>query len=126
MCVKSQVMDPGVLAQGQAKLVRSPGGVPGGVLGLGGRGVSGGSLRLKERSQSMPNPPHSQHANPISGAGGGHRLGVGVVSPELPPHQGIGLAGQHQERASVSNDNNILLDPDILTDHVTQVASFSV
>ena len=32
-----------------------------------------------------------------------------------------GPANAGQERASVSNDNNILLDPDILTDHVTQV-----
>jgi hypothetical protein len=32
------------------------------------------------------------------------------------------MAQEHQEpRGSVSNDNNILLDPDILTDHVTQV-----
>jgi hypothetical protein len=32
------------------------------------------------------------------------------------------MTQDHQEpRGSVSNDNNILLDPDILTDHVTQV-----
>lgn len=36
-------------------------------------------------------------------------------------------AAQHpQERASVSNDNNILLDPDVLTDHVTQVLVLTV
>ena len=34
-----------------------------------------------------------------------------------------GPANQGQERASVSNDNNILLDPDILNDHVTQVTT---
>jgi len=31
-----------------------------------------------------------------------------------------------QERASVSNDNNILLDPDVLSDHVTQVLVLTV
>ena len=35
---------------------------------------------------------------------------------------GQAMAQDHQEpRGSVSNDNNILLDRDILTDHVTQV-----
>ena len=35
-------------------------------------------------------------------------------------------ASQEQPRGSVSNENNILLDPDVLTDHVTQVLVLTV
>ena len=38
-------------------------------------------------------------------------------------HPMAAAAGHPPERASVSYDNNILLDPDVLTDHVTQVSS---
>ena len=41
---------------------------------------------------------------------------------QLLPHVENLVMGEVQEpRGSVSNENNILLDPDVLTDHVTQV-----
>jgi len=107
-----EVMDSGALAA--AKLARSPVGHPPlGAANIGGhvRVGGGGSLRLKERSHSMPTRPGSEASNSDSG--------VVTQSPSI--HTIV-----HQERASVSNDNNILLDPDILTDHVTQVLVLTV
>ena len=69
---------------------------------------------------SMPTRPASQAGNPIKG--GEDSDSFGSDSPRLEVRPGSpGPANAGQERASVSNDNNILLDPDILTDHVTQV-----
>jgi len=107
-----EVMDQSAMTQ--ARLVRSPG-TPG----------SGGSLKLKERSMSVPTRPASQAGNPIKG--GEDTDSFGSESPRLEVCPGSpGPANAGQERASVSNDNNILLDPDILTDHVTQVLVLTV
>jgi len=74
---------------------------------------------------SMPTRPASQAGNPIKG--GEDSDSFGSDSPRLEVRPGSpGPANAGQERASVSNDNNILLDPDILTDHVTQVLVLTV
>ena len=114
-----EVMDPGA-RDSAARLVRPPGG----------RDSSGGSLKLKEkmeRSNSMPTPPHSQ-AGARSEAESSDSAFSSAESPASSsadpghlPHSAAPAAGHPPERASVSNDNNILLDPDVLTDHVTQV-----
>ena len=102
-----EVMDPALI--NRAGLVRS--------LGSGTSG-SGGSLKgLKERySQSMPTRPASQAGNSTPE----------VYGSDLTDRNTPQLASANQERASVSNDNNILLDPDILTDQVTQVLVLTV
>ena len=109
-----EVMDPNSITAGQ-KLVRSPQG-------------SGGSLRLKEgmkeRSNSVPTRPPSQQSQATTAT---MRSEAGDLDSAFGSSDGAG--GQHleagaqhpPERASVSNDNNILLDPEVLTDHVTQV-----
>jgi len=113
------VMDPSHL--GACRLTR-PSGNP-----------SGGSLRLKERSMSMPTRPASQAStasatsNAPANAGRGNRdtdsdSAYGGDSPRI---EGV-TDTVDASRASVSNDNNILLDPDILTDQVTQVLVLTV
>merc|ERR1712227_556170 len=56
------------------------------------------------------------------GAGSGDTVDSEFVEARDSPH----LEAHPPERASVSNDNNILLDPDVLTDHVTQVLVLTV
>merc|ERR1712045_196842 len=84
----------------------------------------GGSLRLKERSMSMPTRPASQ-ATTVS-----IKSETGDVDSAFGSNDTQQLSSPQpsnvQERASVSNDNNILLDPDVLTDHVTQVLVLTV
>merc|ERR550532_3221749 len=105
------VMDQSAMSA--ARLVRSPG------------NGAGGSLRLKERSMSMPTRPASQattvsiksEAGDVDSAFGSNTDTQQLSSPQ---------PSSVQERASVSNDNNILLDPDVLSDHVTQVLVLTV
>ena len=52
-----------------------------------------------------------------SEVGSGDTVDSEFVEARDSPH----LEAHPQEIASVSNDNNILLDPDVLTDHATQV-----
>jgi neurofibromin 1 len=114
-----EVMDQSAMTQ--ARLVRSPG-TPG----------SGGSLKLKERSMSMPTRPASQASTVQMSSQAGTPLkapgeetdSFGSDSPRLLVRPGSPGAGQ--ERVSVSNDNNILLDPEILTDNMTQVLVLTV
>ena len=85
---------------------------------------TGGSLRLKEmRSTSLPTRPPSQ-ATTVSVRSEAGDVDSAFGSNETPqlssPQPSV------QERASVSNDNNILLDPDVLSDHVTQVLVLTV
>merc|ERR1712083_182687 len=47
---------------------------------------------------------------------------IGELIPEN--HERIGEV--EEARGSVSNENNILLDPEVLTDHVTQVLVLTV
>ena len=113
-----EVMDQSAMSA--ARLQRSPGG-----------GQGGGSLRLKERSMSMPTRPASQAGSvPTRSEAGDTATAAGDSAFGSTDSPGSGVleaseqpsAAQHPpERASVSNDNNILLDPDVLTDHVTQV-----
>jgi len=105
-----EVMDQSAMTA--ARLVRSPG-TPG----------SGGSLRLKERSMSMPTRPASQAGSVPVRTDTETDSAYGSESPRIETHTRV---GNIQERGSVSNDNNILLDPDILTDHVTQVLVLTV
>jgi len=115
-----EVMDPNSITAGQ-KLVRSPQG-------------SGGSLRLKdgmkERSNSVPTRPASQQSQATTAT---MRSEAGDLDSAFGSSDGSGGqqhleagAGHPPERASVSNDNNILLDPEVLTDHVTQVLVLTV
>ena len=106
-----EVMDQTAISA--ARMVRSPG-TPG----------SGGSLRLKEmRSLSMPTSrPASQAGNVPLRPDADADISCGDESPRIETHSGV--VSNVQERGSVSNENNILLDPDILTDHVTQVIMF--
>ena len=107
-----EVMDQTAISA--ARMVRSPG-TPG----------SGGSLRLKEmRSlRSMPTSrPASQAGNVPLRPDADADISCGDESPRIETHSGV--VSNVQERGSVSNENNILLDPDILTDHVTQVIMF--
>ena len=108
-----EVMDQSALSA--SRLARSPG-TP-----------SGGNVRLKERSMSMPTRPASQASTASislapANAGRVNRdpdtdSAYGGDSPRIERR----VTDTDASRASVSNDNNILLDPDILTDHVTQV-----
>ena len=68
------------------------------------------SLPARPASQTSTLPARSE-------AGSGNTVDSEFVEARDSPH----LEAHPQERASVSNDNNILLDPDVLTDHVTQV-----
>jgi len=106
-----EVMDQSAMTA--ARMVRSPG-TPG----------SGGSLRLKERSMSMPTRPASQAGSVPVRSEPETDSAYGSESPRIETHPRVG--SNIQERGSVSNDNNILLDPDILTDHVTQVLVLTV
>lgn len=104
-----EVMDQSAMTA--ARMVRSPG-TPG----------SGG--RLKERSMSMPTRPASQAGSVPVRSEPETDSAYGSESPRIETHPRVG--SNIQERGSVSNDNNILLDPDILTHHVTQVCSDNV
>ena len=109
-----EVMDPTARESAQ-RLVRSP--------------VSGGSLKLKERTMSLPTRPSSRAGVRSEGGDIDSAFGSCESSQAGQPanavandHPMAAAAGHPPERASVSNDNNILLDPDVLTDHVTQVS----
>ena len=79
----------------------------------------------------MPTRPASQasQASTVSASNAPANAGRGNRDPDTdsayggdsPRIEGT-VTDTDASRASVSNDNNILLDPDILTDHVTQVS----
>jgi len=76
---------------------------------------------------SMPTRPASQAGSVPIRAETETDSAYGSESPRLDGgHPRVGVGNNVQERGSVSNDNNILLDPDILTDHVTQVLVLTV
>ena len=108
-----EVVDQSAMSAGQ-KLVRSPGNGQAGQTGS-----TKSSIRLKKRTMCLPARPTSQTSTlpARSEAGSGDTVDSEFVEARDTPH----LEAHPQERASVSNDNNILLDPDVLTDHVTQV-----
>ena len=111
------VMDQSALAN--SRLARSPG-TP----------SSGGSLRLKDRTMSLPSRPASQASQVSQASTVPANVGRGNREPDTDSAYGgdspriegrVSDSVTEASRASVSNDNNILLDPDILNDHTTQV-----
>ena len=107
-----EVMDPSAMSAGQ-KLVRSPGN------GQAGQpGSTNSSIRLKERTMSLPARPASQTSTlpARSEAGSGDTVDSEFVEARDSPH----LEAHPKEKASVCNDNNIILDPDALSPPVLQ------
>ena len=48
------------------------------------------------------------------------------IVDDTSKHSPVGHMGERSTRGSVSNENNILLDPDILTDYPTQALLLTV